>query len=333
VHYGNLIAAARSLLREQQTATKRFTSRLELFLLSRLPYWRFSGWAAYLYQRSGLRRLVRRIGGNRLARQDNLMPELEKPTRWRQHYLPAGESYGRVGLFTGCISRLADQRALLAAIKVLNSTGLEVIVPKRQTCCGAMALDAGEPDEAQRLALINSRAFAGLELEAMVTVASGCGAHLVEHGKQGPGLPGKIWDICAYLSQHPRLRKLKLRPLKKRVAIHTPCTLENVLGTTDAPMEILRQIPEINLFPLPENGLCCGAAGRYLLQQPEIADGLRDDKLRALEQSRPQILLTSNTGCALHLAAGIREAGLEIEVMHPVELLARQLQSPATDNK
>jgi glycolate oxidase iron-sulfur subunit len=146
-------------------------------------------------------------------------------------------------------------------------------------------------------------------------------------------MPCKVWDISAYLQQLPQLQELKLRPLAKRVAIHTPCTLKNVLGTADAPMELLQRIPEIDLLPLPDNGLCCGAAGRYLLHQPQIADGLRDDKLSALEKCRPQILVTSNTGCALHLAAGIRGTGMDIEVMHPVELLTQQLDTrPAVGN-
>jgi glycolate oxidase iron-sulfur subunit len=325
VHYGNLITAARSLLWKEQPTRKKIASRLELFLLSRLPYQRLAAWGAYLYQRSGLQRLIRSIGGTGLQRRDALLPTLERPVAWREHYLPEGEIAGRVGLFTGCVGRLADQPALLAAAQVLNSIGIEVVVPEQQACCGAMALDAGETDEAAKLADINHRAFAEAGVDAVVTVASGCGSHLTEYGQRGPSMPCKVWDISAYLRQLPQLEELKLRPLAKRVAIHTPCTLKNVLGTADAPLEMLRQIPEIDLFPLPENGLCCGAAGRYLLRQPEIADGLRDDKLDALEKSRPQILVTSNTGCALHLAAGIREAGLRIEVMHPVELLAQQL--------
>jgi glycolate oxidase iron-sulfur subunit len=188
-----------------------------------------------------------------------------------------------------------------------------------------MALDGGETHEAERLAEINRRAFAQAGVEAVVTVASGCGSHLAEYGERGPRMPCEVQDVSTYLAGLPQLSRLRLRPLNKRVAVHTPCSLKNILGAADGPLQLLRHIPGIDLFPLPENGLCCGAAGRYLLSQPEIADALREDKLAALEKSRPEILVTSNTGCALHLAAGIREAGLQIEVRHPVELLARQL--------
>jgi glycolate oxidase iron-sulfur subunit len=325
VRYGQLIAAARALLREEEPTARKLTSRLELSLLSRLPYLRITGHLTHLYERSGLRRLIRNIGGSGLKRRHDLLPLPERPARWREHYPPPGEPLGRVGLFTGCVSRLADQRALLATVELLNRLGVEVVVPKTQACCGAMALDAGETHEAERLAEINRRAFAQAGVEAVVTVASGCGSHLAEYGERGPRMPCEVQDVSTYLAGLPQLSRLRLRPLNKRVAVHTPCSLKNILGAADGPLQLLRHIPGIDLFPLPENGLCCGAAGRYLLSQPEIADALREDKLAALEKSRPEILVTSNTGCALHLAAGIREAGLQIEVRHPVELLARQL--------
>ncbi len=325
VHYGKLIAASRSLLRDQARATKNLTSRLELSLLSRLPYLHFVGRGAYIYQRSGLRRLMRGLGGSKFRHRDDLLPVLADLEQWRECYPPQGEPLGRVGLFTGCVSRLADQNALRASVKVLNRAGLEVVIPKTQVCCGAMALDGGEREEAERLAGVNRQAFAATGVDSMVTIASGCGSHLAEYGERGPAMPCRVWDISAYLRQLPQIRQLIFRPLEKRVAIHTPCTLKNVLGQADAPQELLQTIPGIDLFPLPENGLCCGAAGRHLLTQPEIAEELRKDKLAALEKSRPEILVTSNTGCALHLAAGIRSSGLEIAVMHPVELLAQQL--------
>ncbi|MFA7097384.1 MAG: heterodisulfide reductase-related iron-sulfur binding cluster, partial [Gammaproteobacteria bacterium] len=86
--------------------------------------------------------------------------------------------------------------------------------------------------------------------------------------------------------------------------------------------------PGIELVPLPENGRCCGAAGSYMISQPEMAQALLDDKLEHLKRLAPSILVTSNVGCALHFQAGIRAAGLEIEVLHPVTLIARQM----TDN-
>jgi glycolate oxidase iron-sulfur subunit len=56
-----------------------------------------------------------------------------------------------------------------------------------------------------------------------------------------------------------------------------------------------------------------------------MASALLRSKIASLAALAPAILVTTNTGCALHLTAGVREAGLSIEVLHPVELIARQM--------
>jgi len=81
--------------------------------------------------------------------------------------------------------------------------------------------------------------------------------------------------------------------------------------------------------PLPGNDTCCGAAGTYLLDQPELALRLAEPKVQALSTLRPRWLVSTNTGCAAHLGAAASAAGLDVEVLHPVVLLARALDSSA----
>jgi glycolate oxidase iron-sulfur subunit len=87
----------------------------------------------------------------------------------------------------------------------------------------------------------------------------------------------------------------------------------------------LARIPDLTAIPLLDNQYCCGAAGTYLMQHPQTALDLAAPKILALEALRPDYLVTTNTGCALHLAARAEEAGLRIPVLHPVELIERQL--------
>jgi glycolate oxidase iron-sulfur subunit len=233
-----------------------------------------------------------------------------------------------VGLFTGCVSRITEQPALQSAIAMLNHLGVEVVVPAAQGCCGAMHQGAGDEATADSMAQHNNQIFKASGVDTIVTVASGCGAQLVESKGEL-----KVIDISSYLLGLPGIDSIELVPLNKRVALHTPCSLKNVLNAAAGPFDLLRTIPQIELFPLPDNGLCCGGAGHYLLTQPDTADELRRDKLDALQKSRTEILVTSNSGCALHLAAGIQQAGLNIEVLHPVELLARQINPGPTQSR
>ena len=106
--------------------------------------------------------------------------------------------------------------------------------------------------------------------------------------------------------------------------VHEPCSHRHLLGGNGAVYRLLRRIPGLDVQPLAGNQTCCGAAGTYLLQQPAMAGALLADKLAAIAAAAPDLIVTTNPGCALHLIAGVCEAGLAVEVCHPVELLARQ---------
>ncbi len=62
-----------------------------------------------------------------------------------------------------------------------------------------------------------------------------------------------------------------------------------------------------------------------MLSHPVMADALRDDVVAEIIQLQPDVLLSSNLGCALHLQSGLKQAGLDIPLHHPVQLLARAM--------
>ncbi|HHH38416.1 MAG TPA: (Fe-S)-binding protein [Sedimenticola sp.] len=324
VRYGLLLDAAREIQRRQGRGLNRHL----LELISRLPYSGVSAPLLALYRHSGLRRLVRRLGGKRLQRLDRLLPG-RTGGGWQPDYRPPDQVLGRVGLFTGCVGRLADRPALDAAIRVLNRLGLEVVVPPGQGCCGALHQHNGMPGRALTLAAGNRRAFNGRELEAVLYLASGCGAQLHDYPGLGEPFDAPVMDISRFLCGRIRDREHRFRPLPRRVLLHTPCSQRNILREPDAAGPLLQQIPELDLCRLPDGIGCCGAAGSYLLTQPAMADRLRRRTLEAVAGEHVEILVTSNTGCALHLAAGLEMTGSPVRVMHPVELFEQQLESEA----
>jgi len=109
--------------------------------------------------------------------------------------------------------------------------------------------------------------------------------------------------------------------------VHEPCSQRNILKEADAPYALLKRIPELEIISLPGNQQCCGAAGSYMIEHPQMADELRNDKLDAIKATQPDILVSSNIGCALHLAAGIKAENIKLEILHPISLLARQLKT------
>ncbi|WP_457668483.1 (Fe-S)-binding protein [Thiolapillus sp.] len=275
--------------------------------------------------RSGLMRWLLRLGRpvlplfprlNKLACQARTSAPIPAPI-----YRPAAsESIGRVGLFVGCTGSLFDSAAIDAAISLLLQAGYEVAVPPKQVCCGALDAHAGNSDKAGRLMATNDAVFASVEeLEAVISIASGCGAHLDAYEVLG----AKHWDIAAFLAQETVIARLDFRPLPKSAAVHIPCTLENVLHSGDAVMKLLARIPELKAEVVGKKGECCGAGGTGAVLRPEVADRLREPVLRQIVGSSPDFVLSSNLSCRLHLQSVEDER--RPEYLHPVTLLARQL--------
>src|SRR3569623_30331 len=283
-----------------------------------------------LWQRSGAPAWARRLGLRRnaaLARLDAVLPPLPPLVPWQPYYPARGTARGDVALFLGCVSDLADRGALHGAIHVLTHCGYGVHVPPAQTCCGALHQHQGDDTTARQFARRNQAAFARPDLLAILTVASGCGATLIDHDLGAP-----VQDISDFIAASWPAA-LRLAPLVQRVAVHDPCTLPHVMHLGRTPYTLLAHFPGIELVPLPDNRRCCGGAGSYMLTQPAMADALRAEKVAAVRALSADILVTSNTGCALHLRAGLAANGVDITVMHPVQLLARQLSAAQRDEK
>lgn len=240
-----------------------------------------------------------------------------------------------VGFFAGCTGRLLDGETIDSAIKVLNWLGCSVHFPENQVCCGAMDLHAGDARAATKLAERNLTAF-NHELDAIVTIASGCGAFLKEYPLRHNGataFANKIHDISDFIANRTQVLNAQLEPLNASIALHTPCSLKNVMHCEHAPSALIQSIPGTNELPLPDTLKCCGAAGTYMLEHPKMAALLRDDLLDHVTEIKPEYLATSNIGCALHIKEGLLQRGLDIEVVHPIVLIARHIPTSTTEQE
>lgn len=339
VRYGELIEAGRVLVQSGKSLSWR--TRFSLGLAARPRLLEKIGTTLRLYQRSGLQSLARASGVLHwlgLQHLESLLPTVPAAQTWQTFYPAQGKKRGRVALFLGCVARVLDTPTLTATIRVLTRLGYEVAVPAGQTCCGAMHRDAGDVRNALMLAARNRAAFHPTNTEvgrvdAIISVASGCATALAGRGPSEPiDTPSypPVKDIHQFLADVALPETLRLEPLAASVAVHEPCSLRNALHAERSVYLLLQRIPELQLTPLPENHLCCGGAGAYPLRQPAMAARLRAEKLAPLRQLQPNILVTANIGCALHLGAGLRETDMHLEIVHPIILFERQLRERAT---
>jgi glycolate oxidase iron-sulfur subunit len=185
-----------------------------------------------------------------------------------------------------------------------------------------MHASLGEPEKAREFEERNLQAFADIKEETVISTATGCGTALKNYPQD---FAGRVRDISEFLVEAGGWEEAGITPLAEKVAVHEPCLMRNVLHCQDRPYELLSRIPGASIAPLAGNDQCCGAAGTYFLTQPDMAASLLADKIEAVKASGARLLASSNIGCAMHLAAGLKAAGIDIEVVHPVTLLARQM--------
>ena len=321
VHYGALIDSARANIAKPAT----LSNKLANYFVSHSTHMRLAGNVIRIAQTLGLINLASRILPT-LKKPIALLPNMPKQQIWRELYKtnhPQTSTLikqNEVSLFLGCISNTFDTNTLRASVFVLNQLGFNVRIPTLQTCCGGLARQQGDDAEATRLIMQNDNAFN--QDNAVITIASGCGAGLQDYSNL------KIVDISAFLMQCD-WSNISLQPLNKNIAdeilVHEPCTLRNVQKTHLAVVDLLKKIPQATITNLPANAQCCGGAGAYMLNQPTMAAQLLDDKILAIKNSKAKILATSNIGCAMHIAAGLRAQHIQVSVLHPVNIIAKQM--------
>ncbi|MBE1158988.1 (Fe-S)-binding protein [Dyella acidiphila] len=229
------------------------------------------------------------------------------------------QTAGTVALFPGCAASIQDEQAEQAAEILLRAAGYRV-VRMPAFCCGALDLHDGVVDQAQASAERVRHAWANAGADYLATVTPGC---LTALRRALPDV--RVDDPYRLLAE--RSDSLRFRPLSLRAALHVPCTQANVARSDGALTSLLKQVPQLHAQRLATPPYCCGAAGSHALQFPERADQLRSDMLSAISQLDVQLLLSSNIGCRLHLAAGLAAQASTLPTMHPLTLLAQQLES------
>jgi glycolate oxidase iron-sulfur subunit len=247
----------------------------------------------------------------------------------------AGRRSIRVAMLTGCVQDGLFRRVNDATRTVLEANGCEIVDVPGQACCGALHAHNGALDGARALARRNVRAFRDIGVEYVVVNAAGCGAMMKDYGELLAGDPladdaqavaERVRDLFELLTELGPVRGGKVA---LRVTYDAPCHLHHGQGITEAPLDVLRTIPGLDLVPLPDAEECCGGAGIYGMTHPELGGRILDDKLAAIRSTGATVVLTPNPGCMMQIGAGLALAGDGPAVLHPVELLAESYRRGA----
>ena len=345
VQYGKLIEPFRVFMGEQEPGRQVKTlNALQRFLLFKVfPYrWRnrVSLAPARLMQWTGLDWLLEKTRATRLLPRSlrnmkNMLPRL------RPHYgrlpevlAPEGPRRARVALFLGCVADSLYPETNYATAKVLQKNGCEVWIPRSQGCCGALHYHAAMEPEAREFAGKNCDAFGAGNipafdtLDAIITNAAGCGAQLKDYAHMMHGTPqaeaaarlqSKVRDVHEFLMELGPIKPT--HPLPIKATYHDACHLRHAQQIFKQPRALLDLIPGLELIPLPESELCCGAAGSYNLTQPEMAERLGDRKAANIVATGAQAVFTGNVGCLMQVTRHLKKTHPHIWCAHPIDAL------------
>jgi glycolate oxidase iron-sulfur subunit len=273
----------------------------------------------------------------------DLIPDALPTAQQLPALIPAhGPRRARVALLTGCVQQVLEPAINAATVDVLVRNGVDVVVPQRQGCCGALAWHIGEADEARRFGRAIFATFPG-DVDPIVVNAAGCGSGMKEYPLMFAGQPEeaaarrfaeRVVDVSVFLD---RLGIVPPPPLSSplRVAYHDACHLCHAQQVRAQPRRLLSSIPGLQLAELGDDERCCGSAGTYNIDQPEIAAELGKKKAATVRRTECDVAATGNIGCMVqmrtHLAAGKDAAPPVLHTMQVMSLAyAGRLVPPFT---
>lgn len=328
VAYGDLVSSYRDKIRMQGKSTWSLTGLLASMTLPHPARFRVA-----VIMGQWTRPLHRFLPGVLRPMLDMIPAELP-PKQDLAHFTPAsGRTSGRVALLTGCAQQVLAPDINAATIRVLARNHFEVVTPKDQGCCGALAWHVGNGKEAMESA---KRLIDRLpnDVEALIINAAGCGSAIHEYPLLLAGtdyearareLAKKAVDISVFLDRQ------ELEPIPKlrtpmRLAYHDACHLAHAQGVRSAPRRLLERIPGLEVVTPEDSDTCCGSAGTYNIEQPDIARSLGDRKAAAVLDTRASIVASGNIGCLVQLDKHLRKRSDRLTILHTVQVVDRAYQ-------
>jgi glycolate oxidase iron-sulfur subunit len=243
----------------------------------------------------------------------------------------------RVALMLGCVQEVLAPSISRAAIRLLRRHGVDVVVVKDETCCGALVHQLGKEEEARDYARRNIDAWTAIirekMLDAIVVTTSGCGTMVKDYGnllardrgyaERAAYVSGLARDITEFINEIGLMPPVLWTGL--RIAYHAACSLQHGQKLDALPLSLLAQAG-FNILQIPEGHLCCGSAGTYNLLEPELSGELRERKLRNIAKVEPDVIVTANIGCMVQL-----QGGTSAPFVHSIEMLDWATGGPAPE--
>jgi len=292
--------------------------------------------APFVGKNSMIRRLPYPL--NSLTRTISLPAASHRPLRHRMKNLssPGATTQPTVAFYAGCVANYAYPEIGEDVMKYLQQCDAAPYYPRKQTCCGAPALVTGDEETCIKLAKINIATIEEMNPDYVVTVCPGCAVMLQqeyprllandpEWSHRAEAMSTKIRDFSQLVLQLTSTAE-KMPSQNLKVTYHDPCYLKRGLGIYHEPRQLLNR-EGFEIVEMNDADACCGFAGTFVLEYPELSGSILNRKLNNIEATGADIVVTNCTPCVLQLRGGLDKRNSNIKVMHSAELLAKYSKS------
>ncbi|MCB9948588.1 MAG: (Fe-S)-binding protein [Rhodospirillaceae bacterium] len=243
----------------------------------------------------------------------------------------------RVGLFVTCLVDLFRPVVAFSAIRLLESAGCTVEVPRAQTCCGQPAYNSGDHADAAAIARQVITAFDGFDY--VVAPSGSCAGMLREHypmllaedaewAPRAHRLAARTHELTSFLVDIRGMASVDGVHYDGTVTYHDSCSGLRELGVKAQPRRLLATVAGLQLQELPGAEICCGFGGTFCVKYPEISNKMVGDKARDIAATAADTLLAGDMGCLLNMAGKLTRDGYDVRVRHVAEVLAGMLDEP-----
>ena len=237
----------------------------------------------------------------------------------------------RVGLFVTCLVDMMRPSIGMAALRLLEGAGYDVVVPETQTCCGQPGYNSGDRRSARALAEKVLEEFE--RCDYVVAPSGSCSGMIRTHypdlfrdepvlAARIERLTAKTYELTDFLVNVAKIDRVP-GAFDGSVTYHDSCSGLRELGVKSQPRKLLAMVPGLVLKEMKDNETCCGFGGTFAVKMDAISARMVEDKCRNIEANGASAVVLGDLGCMLNIEGRLRKRGdASTQVLHIAELLA-----------
>jgi len=229
--------------------------------------------------------------------------------------------------FTGCVAAYFPlaQKIPVALAEILDASGTDfTLLAEDEWCCGFPLFGAGLQEMFKEFMDHNVEAVKKKGAKEVIFACPSC-YHMWQelYPKEF-----KIFHASQYLEKLVKDKRVPLKEVPLKVTYHDPCDLGRAERVFDAPRELIRSIPGVELVELSknrENCQCCGGGGNLEMIDAKLSSKIAERKIREVLDTGAQAVVTACQQCVRTMATYSRRNKVPIEVLDITMLLHRAL--------